>query len=55
MCERVKNAKRLPGNDNEPLYLPGERGDQVAEENKRRGCIDLPEKIYNQLLDIVSG
>lgn len=65
MCNRVKNAKRLPTNDdlsktgsssppssaNSPMYLPGERGDELEAENLARGSIEMSKKLY---LDLVA-
>lgn len=55
MCERVKNAKKLPTEctDKEtPIYLPGERGDELAEKQLMDGTIEVSSKIYNKLLEI---
>eukprot|EP01038_Epipyxis_sp_PR26KG_P016404 gene16404-22367_t len=49
MCERVKNAKRLPGEENNELYLPGERGDTLEEENLALGTIKINDDILNEL------
>ncbi|CAE7724163.1 mdh [Symbiodinium microadriaticum] len=47
MCDRVKNAKRLPGVAD--LYLPGERGDSVESENIELGSIELSVNVYEKL------
>ena len=49
MCARVKNAKRLPGREAEELFLPGERGDLLEEENLRNGFISMSEKLSSDL------
>jgi|LauGreSBDMM110SN_4_FD.fasta_scaffold46721_2 LDH2 family malate/lactate/ureidoglycolate dehydrogenase len=48
MCNKVKNAKKLPNHDK--IFLPGERGDEIEAEFLRRGEIDLNSVIYNKLL-----
>lgn len=47
MCERVKNAKKLPGT--KELYLPGERGDELEQKNIQSGTLDFSEDIFRQL------
>lgn len=48
MCERVKQAKVLPGGGG-PLLLPGERGDQVEADNLALGTLELDDKLFEQL------
>ena len=50
MCNRVKNAKKLPGHDGDEIFLPGERGDLLEEENLRNGYIKMSNKLYSDLL-----
>jgi LDH2 family malate/lactate/ureidoglycolate dehydrogenase len=49
MCERVKNAKPLP-NSEEEIFLPGERGDRLEEQNLASGSIPLSSAVYSELL-----
>lgn len=49
MCERVKNAKRLPGHEKDEIFLPGERGDKLEGENLARGYIRMSEKLSSDL------
>jgi L-2-hydroxycarboxylate dehydrogenase (NAD+) len=49
MCDRVKNAKRLPGEEDKEIYLPGERGDRLAEERVRTGLIDISKAVYSKM------
>mmetsp|Transcript_20812 Transcript_20812/g.34869 ORF Transcript_20812/g.34869 Transcript_20812/m.34869 type:complete len:370 (+) Transcript_20812:1-1110(+) len=56
MCDRVKNAKRLPGEEgNGELYLPGERGDNVAAENERLGSIPIADNVFSELEKLAEG
>ena len=50
MCNKVKNATKLPGHEN--IYLPGEHGDQIEAEFLKRGEIDINAAIYNKLLSM---
>jgi LDH2 family malate/lactate/ureidoglycolate dehydrogenase len=49
MCQRVKNAKRLPDFQDGEIYLPGERGDQLEAENIARGTIKMSSTLYGSL------
>ena len=49
MCARVSSAKRLPGSENSPIYLPGERGDLLEAANLEKGTIDMSQKLYDDL------
>lgn len=49
MCDRVKNAKRLPGEEGKEIYLPGERGDRLAEERLKSGVIEISRVIYSKM------
>ena len=53
MCNRVKNAKLLPGF--KEVTLPGERGDAVEQENLRLGTIPIPEGVYAELLELAAA
>ncbi len=53
MCERVKNAKRLPGSPE--LFLPGERGDALAAENLALGSIPISDVIFQDLLKLAEA
>jgi hypothetical protein len=48
MCNRVKNAKPLPGLQDE-IFLPGERGDRLEGENLLLGEVSISQTIYNEL------
>lgn len=55
MLQRVKNAKLLPTSSTGEiptgeLFLPGERGDQVEEKNRKLGTIEMNSDIYAKLL-----
>ena len=50
MCDRVKNAKKLPGVDD--IYLPGERGDAVERENLELGTIELRVDVFEKLSEM---
>jgi LDH2 family malate/lactate/ureidoglycolate dehydrogenase len=50
MCDRVKNAKRLPGSEGKEIYLPGERGDAQGEENIARGTLRVSATLYRELV-----
>jgi L-2-hydroxycarboxylate dehydrogenase (NAD+) len=52
MCERVKNAKKLP-NFNKEIYLPGERGDELEEKRLLDGFLEVPENLFEQLRNYV--
>jgi LDH2 family malate/lactate/ureidoglycolate dehydrogenase len=47
MCDRVKNAKVLPGHGE--ITLPGERGDALEAENIAKGTIDLSDDVWEAL------
>lgn len=53
MCNRVKNAKRLPGEEDKDLFLPGERGDILAARNLAEGTIQMSAPIYEALLTLI--
>ena len=55
MCNRVKNAKRLPGHEETEIYLPGERGDILEDENLRNGYLKMSKKLYNDLLTMAAS
>lgn len=54
MCNRVKNAKRLPGETGE-IMLPGERGDAVAAENTALDSIPILDSVFADLQKIANG
>ena len=54
MCNRVKNAKRLPGHEKSEIFLPGERGDSLEEVNLRNGYLKMSEKLYKDLLTMAA-
>lgn len=54
MCNRVKNAKKLPGHEHKEIFLPGERGDILEEEQLRKGYIRISEKLYSDLVVMAS-
>jgi LDH2 family malate/lactate/ureidoglycolate dehydrogenase len=47
MCDRVKNAKRLPGVAE--ICLPGERGDSLERANLEQGSIELNVEVFEKL------
>jgi LDH2 family malate/lactate/ureidoglycolate dehydrogenase len=49
MCDRVKNAKRLPGHEDKKMFLPGERGDLLEAENIANGYIKMSNKLHSDL------
>jgi len=52
MCDRVKNAKILPGGvEGTSINLPGERGDALEAENLAKGTLDLSDDVFNALKD----
>ena len=52
MCERVHNAKILPGGiEGNSIVLPGERGDALEAENLAKGTLDLSDDVFNALKD----
>ena len=53
MCNRVKHAMRLPGHEDEDIFLPGERGDQLEEVNLKNGYLRMSRKLYSDLLVMV--
>ena len=55
MCSRVKNAKKLPGQEDSEIYLPGERGDILEEEQLKKGCIRISRKLYSDLVTMASN
>jgi L-2-hydroxycarboxylate dehydrogenase (NAD+) len=55
MCNRVKNAKKLPGQENSEIYLPGERGDILEGENLRNGYLKMSRKLYSDLLALAAS
>lgn len=50
MCNKVKNAAKLPGQDE--ILLPGERGDRIEAEHLKRGEIDVNAAIFKKLLSM---
>ena len=50
MCERVKAAKRLPGEEGRPIFLPGERGDNLEASNLSSGTMKMSAVLVDQLL-----
>lgn len=65
MCDRVKNAKKLPTDDasnssidndgggkDDSIMLPGERGDLLMEENLRQGTIVMLDNVYDELVKL---
>jgi LDH2 family malate/lactate/ureidoglycolate dehydrogenase len=53
MCHRVKQAKRVAGCDQ--IFLPGERGDLLDAENRRRGSLEVPEVVFAKLREMQAG
>jgi L-2-hydroxycarboxylate dehydrogenase (NAD+) len=52
MVHRVKDAKILPDHsEGESIWLPGERGDTLEEENLTKGTLDLSDEVWNALRD----
>jgi L-2-hydroxycarboxylate dehydrogenase (NAD+) len=49
MCNRVKNAKLLPSEQN-PILLPGERGDDLEEQHLEMGTLELSAVLFEDLL-----
>lgn len=47
VCKRVRSAKRLDGVDR--IYLPGERGDETAQERRANDRIEIETNLYNDL------
>ena len=54
MCNRVKNAKRLPDHEKSEIFLPGERGDSLEEQNLRNGYLKMSKKLYKDLLTMAA-
>lgn len=54
MCNRVKNAKKLPGQEHNEIYLPGERGDLLEAENLSNGYIKMSKKLFSELIKLSS-
>ena len=53
MCERVKNAKKLPGGNPEvPIWLPGERGAMEWKQHVTQDTIDISTDLWNKLLEM---
>lgn len=50
MSNRVTGAKRVAGCNR--IYLPGERGDEVEAVNRQQGSLELPEVVYNKLVEM---
>jgi LDH2 family malate/lactate/ureidoglycolate dehydrogenase len=55
MCNRVKNAKRLPSNEDQELYLPGERGDLLEKKHLESGHITMSSVLYDELVRQVNS
>jgi len=52
MTARLKNAKILPDHsEGDKMMLPGERGDQLEEENLAKGTMELSDEVFNALKD----
>ena len=51
MCLRVHQAKRL--NQNSPIYLPGERGDEIEKANLEKGHLKILKSSYDKMLDYI--
>ena len=50
MCQRVKSAKRLdPAKE---IFLPGERGDLLEQQNLKNGFVRVPQFIYDKLTEM---
>ena len=47
LIQSVKGAKRLPGTDE--ILVPGERGDRLADSNRRGAAVDLDDAVYHAL------
>ena len=47
VCERVRNAKKLDGVDE--IFLPGERGDQIAARRINSDTIEIETNLFNDL------
>ena len=64
MCDRVKNAKKIPTDDasnsnsddsggkDDSIMLPGERGDLMMEENLRQGTVVMLDNVYDDLVKL---
>jgi LDH2 family malate/lactate/ureidoglycolate dehydrogenase len=50
MCNRVSNAKVLPGSKGARIYLPGERGDELCQRNTEKGTVTLDGTMHEKLL-----
>ena len=50
MCNRVSNAKVLPGSKGARIYLPGERGDELCQRNTEKGSVTLDGTMHEKLL-----
>lgn len=53
MCDRVKNAKKLPSAPADyEIFLPGERGDLLEAKNLKRGTLKVSDQLYQDLLEM---
>jgi LDH2 family malate/lactate/ureidoglycolate dehydrogenase len=53
MCERVKNAKKLPGITE--ISLPGERSERIYDRNIELGTVELSCDLYDKLVNIATN
>jgi LDH2 family malate/lactate/ureidoglycolate dehydrogenase len=47
MIEKVKSTKKMPGVDE--IYVPGERGNKLAQERIQSGEIEIEDNLFNEL------
>lgn len=53
MCDRVKNAKKLPDYHKE-IYLPGERGDVIENARLQAGFLEVADQILSDLNNLLT-
>jgi len=53
LVDKVKSSKKLPGVDE--ILVPGERGDQVANERIRSGQLEIEDNLYGELTKLANG
>lgn len=52
LCDRVKNAKKLPGVDS--IQLPSERGNEEMLRRQSAGCIPMLKSVYTSLCEMAA-
>jgi L-2-hydroxycarboxylate dehydrogenase (NAD+) len=56
MCNRVKNAKKLPSSpSNAEIFLPGERGDLLETEQLKKGTVKVSDQLYQDILNMAKS